>query len=595
MSESEDRLAALLDIVCPESKDVVMMSTPCPGPGPTKRFLNKLKEILADAEHAAYFIQGIGDGTVLKTVLDNTDKQVRIIVIEHDYGRICQVMQDIADGFERNLKRVRIIDPGPIVHQVSRLALLNGVSGQPMYFIPCYYLCEGEEGKAELEFWSHISKTVISPFLANNRTGVATQFMNARKTCQNMLDNVEHYVGSIRLDTLLTRYTGSQCVVVSAGPSVQRALPLLKKIHDEKSAVIISCLTMLKPLLNAGIRPLIVTALDYHPISAKFFEDLGDLGDIYFVLEPKVNVQVTKEALLRNARLLYNFNFWMNLFFADPNGLLISGKDAPNYQIFEGCTVAHLSLAVAMSMNAKRTLLLGQDFAFPENKYYPDQVYEAHKFKSNSLGCGGMYHAMQNWRGEQVFTDDQMVSYWFRMLEQVEACITPIDVVSDGLPFKDTGKARHIELDEAEMLYTGLPKLLPDMQLIRRNYSLSKLNDQLNQHADNIIEFAGVLDGALSIYDGDFSDPATLEAATEKAMALEETIKEKYAVQRMLVVGYSGTIPCVSAQLDKNLGKISGKKDRFHKRMDRDRMIIRQTVSRAKELADMIRAATTPF
>jgi hypothetical protein len=299
-----------------------------------------------------------------------------------------------------------------------------------MYFIPSYYPTDGLAGLMELNFWKETAKNVIGPYLANNRTGVATQFVNARKTCQNMLDNMQHYVGSARLETLLAYYAGCRTVVVSAGPSVQAALPLLKKIYEQQSAVIISCLTMLKPLLAHGIRPHIVTALDYHPISGKFFDGLPDLSGIFFVLEPKVTAVVTREALMRNASLVFKMNFWMNLLFIDPSSTLVVGKEIPDYQIYEGCTVAHLSLAVAMSCHGSRILLLGQDLAFPNMQYYPDQVYSSHKFKSRAALQAGMAHSMKNWRGETVFTDDQMVSYWYRMMEQIQACYCPVDVTA---------------------------------------------------------------------------------------------------------------------------------------------------------------------
>src|SRR5690606_40379692 len=58
--------------------------------------------------------------------------------------------------------------------------------------------------------------------------------------------------------------------------------------------VVIAVQTVLRPMLDRGIRPDFVTALDYHEISTRFYEGLTreDLEGITLVAEPKVNPAV---------------------------------------------------------------------------------------------------------------------------------------------------------------------------------------------------------------------------------------------------------------------------------------------------------------
>ena len=76
-----------------------------------------------------------------------------------------------------------------------------------------------------------------------------------------------------------------------AGPSLRRNLHLLGAPGVRDRVVIIAVQTVLKQVLEAGIRPHFVTALDYHEISRRFYEGLteADVAGVTLVVEPKAN------------------------------------------------------------------------------------------------------------------------------------------------------------------------------------------------------------------------------------------------------------------------------------------------------------------
>ena len=55
--------------------------------------------------------------------------------------------------------------------------------------------------------------------------------------------------------------------------------------------MIIATQTTVRPLLLAGIRPHFVTALDYHEISRRFYDDLTaeDVRDMTLIADPKAH------------------------------------------------------------------------------------------------------------------------------------------------------------------------------------------------------------------------------------------------------------------------------------------------------------------
>ena len=61
------------------------------------------------------------------------------------------------------------------------------------------------------------------------------------------------------------KFKGRPMVLVSAGPSLDKQLPLLKKIYEEKLFIIGAVGTAVKPLLKAGIEPHFLSIIDPNP------------------------------------------------------------------------------------------------------------------------------------------------------------------------------------------------------------------------------------------------------------------------------------------------------------------------------------------
>ena len=98
--------------------------------------------------------------------------------------------------------------------------------------------------------------------------------MNGRRTLENVARNLPCGTppppGPIRLKDA---YKGYPALVVSAGPSLRKNKHLIQ-LDPVGRCVIIAVQTTLKPLLEIGVEPDFVTALDYHDICTRFFEKL---------------------------------------------------------------------------------------------------------------------------------------------------------------------------------------------------------------------------------------------------------------------------------------------------------------------------------
>ncbi|MEM1213623.1 MAG: 6-hydroxymethylpterin diphosphokinase MptE-like protein, partial [Planctomycetota bacterium] len=204
-------------------------------------------------------------------------------------------------------------------------------------------------------------------------------------------------------------------ICVSAGPSLAKNIHLLTDPDVRQNVIIIAVQTALQPLLERGVKPDFVTALDYSPICTRFYEGLPPLPDVTLVVDPKVNPAVV-EAFPGPVRTLSSeFN----------DKLLAPSLARPIHKIPAGATVAHLSFYLAQHLGANPIILLGQDLAFSDGLYYcpgtaVHRVWEPELNPFNTLEMmewtrivrmRGHLRRTDDVHDQPVFTDEQMVTY----------------------------------------------------------------------------------------------------------------------------------------------------------------------------------------
>ncbi|WP_175056223.1 motility associated factor glycosyltransferase family protein, partial [Campylobacter coli] len=141
-------------------------------------------------------------------------------------------------------------------------------------------------------------------------------------------------------------------IVVSAGPSLAKQLPLLKAYQDK--AVIFCADGALSMLEKEGIVPDYVTNLDFTDLAMKFFqnkENKTSLNILSCATHPNVVHSLKAEncmIVLRNKALYQRFN--LNDF-----GYIDTGTH-----------VSHFSYTLALALGFKNIIMIGQDLAFDE-------------------------------------------------------------------------------------------------------------------------------------------------------------------------------------------------------------------------------------
>ncbi|EAK5198900.1 motility associated factor glycosyltransferase family protein [Campylobacter jejuni] len=168
----------------------------------------------------------------------------------------------------------------------------------------------------------------------------------------HLLQNIPSMLESIPFQRILSERKNKfdNAIVVSAGPSLTKQLPLLKACQDK--AVIFCADGALSMLEKEGIVPDYVTNLDFTDLAMKFFqnkENKTSLNILSCATHPNlVHFLDNKSVILRDDPLCQRFN--LNDF---------------GY-IGTGAHVSHFSYTLALALGFKNIIMIGQDLAFDE-------------------------------------------------------------------------------------------------------------------------------------------------------------------------------------------------------------------------------------
>ncbi len=207
--------------------------------------------------------------------------------------------------------------------------------------------------------------TAIAEFVTFTRMSLLTLISNSRITCKNIAMNLVNYVTTPPIDIVRGHFAGDPAIVISAGPSLSRNIDQLAELKGR--AVLCAVQTALKPLMERGIVPDFVTSLDFHEMSRKFFENVGNLQGVHLVAEPKATWHVIDNypgpvSLLGNS--------WAQLLVGDTLGA--------RGTLQAGATVAHLAFYLAVYLGCNPVVFVGQDLAYTGHVFYVPGV-EIHR------------------------------------------------------------------------------------------------------------------------------------------------------------------------------------------------------------------------
>lgn len=318
------------------------------------REAQRLAEQADPAQAAIFAVVGFGLGYHVEAIAQRVGSAGLVLCYEPDLGLLRAVMEhvDCTGCFETG--RVVVLHEAVSSDAISgHLHGLEGVLALGVRFIS-HPASTGRLGESAQQF----AKTLVDVVSAA-KTSIVTVLMQTEKTIENTLANALAYAAHPGLNDLEGALSGVPAVVISAGPSLAESFDALSQPGLRDRACLIAAQTVLRPLLDRGIRPHFVTALDHHEISGRFYEGLTREGveGITLVAEPKANPAI--------------LDAWPGAVRLVGDGVLdrVLG-DNRHASLRSGTTVAHLSYYLARHMGCDPVVLVGQDLAYTDGLYY---------------------------------------------------------------------------------------------------------------------------------------------------------------------------------------------------------------------------------
>lgn len=357
----------------------------------------------------------------------------------------------------------------------------------------------------------------------------------------NNIKNLSSFVKYPDVTVLRKIWEGKPIVCVAAGPSLSKNIEFLKTIKSEVFIIAVS--GALKPLLDHGIKPDMITMLDMLEEVMLYLEGM-DISDIYTVKDLScfhgaANNQNTKLIHSTSANQITNFIHS----FINKLGVTVDGQF-----IFQGTmTVANLSMLIANVMGASKIILLGQDLAYTDKTHVEgsrfsnpttitevngEKIIEFKTFENEAPSSVRMVPVKGFW-GDTVWTTDQFLTYREYMEHLIK--LYKLDVVNATEGGSYIEGTEHVTLADAYKRYIKPNKVKSkDLKIspTREGYNFKALPTSIIEFEKVILEYTAIRDAAIEMVG--VVEKETGENTLEKAKEYDKLVTDfltKYSAQ----------------------------------------------------------------
>ena len=557
----------------------------------------RLVEEVDLSEHACIAIIGFGLGDHVAAFVRRLRGTGVVVVLETDAALLRAVFSRLdLSAWLADERLILRVDPDDSVGLAASLA------GAHSLMMIGTRIVEHPASRTRIgDATGRFSRTLVD-LAATARTSTTTLLAQSGTTIENQLSNLDHYALGSGIEDLAGVARGRLGVVVSAGPSLRRNLRVLARPGVRDRCAIVATQTTLRPLLDAGIAPHFVTALDYHVISSRFYEGLdpASLEDTELVIDSRVNRAVT-EAWPGRIRCIPSVQLDEFL------GPLARGGD----RLQASTTVAHLAYTFARHLGCDPVAFIGQDLGFTDGLYYAPgtAIHEVWLPELNSFNTvetlewerivrhRNHLSERHDVNGRRIFTDAQMLNYLqsfeVRFAEDVRSGLRIVDATEGGVRKRNTEVRSLAETIDThagrETSAIHFPRATPAEAGDRH-----AVLDRLGLVRSELDEIAEASESTLEILERMFevqSDPVEMERLFQRLEAPRATVR-RHAASRRLTDWFNqlATFQRLRADRRIRLADDLGPLDRQRAELERDVVNVRWTRDACRMLGDLLRS-----
>ncbi|MCV3449970.1 DUF115 domain-containing protein [Campylobacter lari] len=325
---------------------------------PEKFFDEKYNEIYTKYErYPVLFFYGLGNGLLYKALLQNENHK-SIVVFEPNIEILYIVFHLIDFSQELKDKRLYVVDTNDF-DLSSILAYLSGTLGLRSYlydskiFNHCDYYKIFQDDMNKID---HDLEQILNLLYSALGFNIDRYF----DIMQKYILNIPKMIAHPPLKNLIQqrKKKNTNAIIVASGPSLIKQLPLLKENADKATII---CVDGSYPILaQHDIKPDYVVCLEQNDLSSEFFNNNFGIfdKDILFIISDSAHVK-TLQYLESNNR---------NYILISKNTLLHKNfLHLQDFGTLGGLNVSTMAYSLALKLEHKNIILIGQDLAYDEN------------------------------------------------------------------------------------------------------------------------------------------------------------------------------------------------------------------------------------
>lgn len=312
--------------------------------------LNEAKEIFSFAKNepvAIHFVYGMGLGYLFQVTSANSEGTV--ILYEPDLN-ILKTAFSLVD-FSQDIMKPNVFIADSIEKAEDYIYQKSNTKNTPLLLSTIAYR-ELDEVK--------FNETVNELQRQVGAFGMDLKYTKEKfyPLLKRIIENVPELTEETPLAELKDRFYGKTAVVVSAGPTLDRDIEVIKKYRENIILIVVG--TAMKTISGYGITPDFLCIIESNDCS-KQIEGL-DLTQVNFVTEPFTHPNIKNRAF-KKVYSHISSNMPVNSFWCDIAGIT-------NAEYLSKGTVSYTALNVARILGCSKIILVGQDLAYIEGQCY---------------------------------------------------------------------------------------------------------------------------------------------------------------------------------------------------------------------------------
>lgn len=292
---------------------------------------------------------GLADGEHVLEVAKNKLPSAKILIFEKNQELIDKINNDDYYSIIKNDNNIIIIK---YEKKYIESILWNIINNENISYVRylSYKILEKENSEENLIISRAVSEVMKGKMIENS-----TISYFSRKWFETFIENFKYVKESTFSCDLKDKMKNKPAIIVSAGPSLEKNIYLLKKCKND--FFIITGGRTLKSLINIGVKPDLIAAIDGEETTYELVKNYIDLGI------PLLFNNGTNEKVLINHKGKKIYDSALMDFVELSIGRRLKS-------LSKGGSVAHACTGIAAYMGCNPIIFIGQDLAYTNDKVH---------------------------------------------------------------------------------------------------------------------------------------------------------------------------------------------------------------------------------